>query len=233
LNTSLRPVKRNATRRTGVPAMYDRLERLLPSLHNATDDILQLLPSPTKVMKIRDQKQALADFKSVTLALQSNTMSLKDSEALFVSITRSYPMFDFGSYIGLGANIVHAKDLESALIKIQVKTEDSLSFPEQRAVERLLIHASQPVEGKNDVELSFAERELKRQRQAELKSSTRCIDTRFVLPTSNLAERLFSQAKRVYNPHRRSLHPRTLQALLSLNQNRSLWNLPIFAKIVN
>jgi hypothetical protein len=77
--------------------MYDRLERLLPTLHNATDDILQLLPSPTKVMKIRDQKQALADFKSVTLALQSNTMSLKDSEALFVSITRSYPMFDFGS----------------------------------------------------------------------------------------------------------------------------------------
>jgi hypothetical protein len=74
---------------------------------------------------------------------------------------------------------------------------------------------------------------LKRQRQAEQKSSTRFIDTRFVLPTSNLAERLFSLAKRVYNPHRRNLHPRTLQALLSLNQNRSVWNLPMFAKIDN
>jgi hypothetical protein len=46
-------------------------------------------------------------------------------------------------------------------------------------------------------------------------------------------ERLFPMAKRVYNPHRRGLHPKTVQALLFLNQNMSLGSLPLLAKIVN
>jgi hypothetical protein len=119
LMTSLRQVKRNVTRWTGVPELFDRLERLLPSLQNANEEVVHLLPTSAQVLTIRDHKQALADFKSVTLVLQSPNMSLKDSNALFDLITKSYIVFNFHSYLGLGASIVHIKDLESALIKIQ------------------------------------------------------------------------------------------------------------------
>jgi hypothetical protein len=69
--------------------MFDRLERLLQSMQNANEEVVHLLTIPAFVLKIRDHKQTLADFKSVTLALQSPNMSLKDSNALFDSITKS------------------------------------------------------------------------------------------------------------------------------------------------
>ena len=37
----------------------------------------------------------------------------------------------------------------------------------------------------------------------------------------------------MFNPHRRSLHTKTLEALLFLNQNRELWNVAMVAVIVN
>jgi hypothetical protein len=90
----------------------------------------------------------------------------------------------------------------SVLIKMKLKTEDALSVAEQeqRSVKWSLKHAShEPEEGKKkDIQLSFAERELKRQRLAKQKSSTRYIDTTRVTDFKS-DERLFSMAKRVYN----------------------------------
>ena len=37
----------------------------------------------------------------------------------------------------------------------------------------------------------------------------------------------------MFIPHRRSLHTKTLEALLFLNQNRALWNVAMVAVIVN
>jgi hypothetical protein len=176
LMTSLRQVKRNVTRWTGVPELFDRLERLLPSLQNANEEVVHLLPISAQVL---DHKQVLADFKSVTLALQSPNMSLKDSNALFDLITKSYTVFNFHSYLGLGALIVHTKDLEAALIKIQSKEKDTLSVSGYRTTERLLLPTSHQQEEEKDDGLSFAERELKRQRQVENESLSRYIDTRF------------------------------------------------------
>jgi hypothetical protein len=62
---------------TGVPEMFDRLERLLLSLQNANEEVVHLLPTSAQVLLIRDHKQALADFKSVTLALPSPKMFIE------------------------------------------------------------------------------------------------------------------------------------------------------------
>jgi hypothetical protein len=59
------------------------------------------------------------------------------------------------------------------------------------------------------------------------------IDTRFLVPTFNHVERLFSMSKRVFSTKRRSLLPRTLEALLFLKQNRSLWNSSLVSSIIN
>jgi hypothetical protein len=74
---------------------------------------------------------------------------------------------------------VHIKDLESVLIKIQSKKEDTLSVSGYRTMERLLPPTSHQQEEEKDDDLSFAERELKSQRQVENESLSRYIDTRF------------------------------------------------------
>jgi hypothetical protein len=75
LMTSLRPVKRNETRWTGVPDMFQRFERLLPNLNSANEDkIMDLIPNAEQKKNIRERKQALADFKSVTIVLQALNM---------------------------------------------------------------------------------------------------------------------------------------------------------------
>ena len=85
----------------------------------------------------------------------------------------------------------------------------------------------------DDAQLSFAERALKRQRVKDSAEGIKYINTRFLLPTSCVVERLFSQAKQVFSPHRRRLNTKTLEALLFLNQNRMLWNLALVAAVVN
>jgi hypothetical protein len=85
-------------------------------------------------------------------------MSLEDSNARLDSITKSYTVFNFHSYLGLGASIVHIKDLESALIKIQSKKEDILSVSGYWIMERLLLPTSHQQEEEKDDDLSFAER---------------------------------------------------------------------------
>jgi hypothetical protein len=135
--------------------------------------------------------------------------------------------------------------LETAILKIQSNKEDTLTDLEKGAVEPLLLRPtlmSQDADNigggsaageHNDAQLSFAERALKRQRVQDKTEGSKYVNTRFLLPTSCVVERLFSQAKRVFSPHRRRLNTKTLEALLFLNQNRELWNLSTVALVVN
>jgi hypothetical protein len=231
LMTSLRPIKRNVTRWTGVPDMFQRFERISPHLDLNNDEINELIPTGVQKRNIRDTKQALSDFKSVTISLQRNDMTIKECDVLFRSIIETYPEFNFAKYIGPNADIVHSVHLENAVLKLQAGKEDLLTNDEKKTITKLLLNYDQ--EALDEEDLSFAERVLKRQRKEEKKSTSKYIDTTFLLPTSCVVERLFSMAKRVFNLHRRSMTPKTLEALLFLNQNRSLWNMATIASIVN
>ena len=85
LSTPLRPVRRNITRWLGVVNMFERMERLLPSLLN----------------NIRNHQQALSNFKSVTLKLESGKTTLIESHTLFQTIIDEFPNFDFQKYLGV------------------------------------------------------------------------------------------------------------------------------------
>ncbi|KAI2505641.1 hypothetical protein MHU86_8789 [Fragilaria crotonensis] len=94
--------------------MFQRFERLLPKLNSANqdDEVLDLIPNADQKRNIREQKQALADIKSVTIALQRmDIMSMKESDVLFRSIIDAYP----DAYLGSDADIIHNKALERCL----------------------------------------------------------------------------------------------------------------------
>jgi hypothetical protein len=201
---------------------------------------MDLVPSAAQNKNIRERKQALADFKSVTIALQRHDMSIKESDVLFRSIIDAYKDFNFEGYLGTDSDIGHYKQSETAILKIQSNKEDTLTDLEKGAVKQLLrpsllLEDDTIAEGSSDHDagLSFAERALKRQRVQDKTEGSKYINTRFLLPTSCVVERLFSLAKRAFSPHRRRLSTKTLEALLFLNQNRQLWNLSTVALVVN
>ena len=97
--TPLRPVRRNVTRWLGVIKMFERYEKLQPSLHVSSQAIAEFVPTVSEQMNIKKYQQPLADFKAVTLTLQSQTMTMADSEELFQTIIAEYPDFNFGSML--------------------------------------------------------------------------------------------------------------------------------------
>ena len=72
-----------------------------------------------------------------------------------------------------------------------------------------------------DVERSILEEVLHASKKQKLDG--KYIDLRFIIPTSNCIERLFSMAKYVYTPHRQKMFPTNLEAVLFLRVNNALW----------
>ena len=70
---------------------------------------------------------------------------------------------------------------------------------------------------------TLAERALKRRRLESAHSVY--LDLRFLLPTSNCCERLFSIAGHALSPRRRGMLPGNFENLIYLNQNREFWGI--------
>lgn len=88
----------------------------------------------------------------------------------------------------------------------------------ERAAVRL--HTSAPsADDESDDDLGFAERALKRARRAEQTTHYELVNT--VVPTSNVAERLFSVARAMIGLNRYSVTPVLVQALLILKTNHT------------
>jgi hypothetical protein len=233
LSTHLRPVKRNKTRWTGAANMFRRYERILKDINvaDASPEVLELLPSPAENHNIRSQIHALENLVSVTVTQQHRDTTLSNSNFLYRTIIAEHPDAEsFQQYLLPTSPIVHCPTFENAIVKIQEKKEGDLTEEEAESVACLLRDgAAAPV-----FEGSFAERMLKRQRvEVEATGTSMYVNTNFLLPTSNEVERLFSQAKRVFSPHRTRMDPSTLEALLFLNQNRNLFNVKTVALVMN
>ena len=77
-------------------------------------------------------------FRSITIAIQSEEISISTTNLFFQKLISEIPDFPFKDYIGVDARIVHSKDFENAIIKIQEKNELQLTNLETIAVEKLL-----------------------------------------------------------------------------------------------
>jgi hypothetical protein len=107
-------------------------------------------------------------------------------------------------------------------MRIQAGSEHHLLQEEQDVDQRLLCPNGPGIASGDDKDLT--QRTVKRRRMQDSSVSS-SIDTRFLIPTSNHVERLFSMSKRIFSTKRGRLLPRTLEALVFLKQNRMLWNM--------
>ncbi|KAH9069274.1 hypothetical protein Ae201684P_004962 [Aphanomyces euteiches] len=95
-----------------------------------------------------------------------------------------------------------------------------LNESERRSVERLKIDAVAP----NEVPIDrpcLAERAKKRMKKTG--DDKQFMDCRFIRPTSNICERLFSMAKLALTDRRRAMHPQTFEQQVFLKVNMAYW----------
>lgn len=132
--------------------------------------------------------------------------------------------------------IVENPAFEAAIIKVQNKDEDTLITSERCAIMHLKL------QNKNDnnlecfqsqTTLSFAQRALKKMKIAQSQNKTSYIELRFILPNTNVCERIFSVAGHAMSDRRKRILPSNFECQLFLNFNHRLWGLKEISEIVH
>lgn len=117
---------------------------------------------------------------------------------------------------------------ESAIVKIQDRRVESLTEEEKRAVSLLKTRNSVPIIP-NGANLSFAEQALKK-RRIGTENGALYMDTHFLLPTSNICERLFSKAGHALSDRRGRIMPSNFEEQIFLHVNSDLWGISDVSK---
>ena len=122
--------------------------------------------------------------------------------------------------------LVRYPDFDSAVVKVLNGVEDHLTHSEADSIRRFLKPAP---EGEAVVDtqdaLSYADRILSSKRRKVSDKSSRYESLSCVLPTSNIAERLFSTAKNILTDSRKHMHPSNFEMIIFLRANKTYWNL--------
>ena len=73
--------------------------------------------------------------------------------------------------------------------------------------------------------LSFVERALKKRRLSVTKLNAQYLDTRFIVPHSNMCERFFSKAGYTMSDRRKLIQPANFEEQLFLHTNSGYWGI--------
>lgn len=164
-------------------------------------------------------------------------MTIKDAQELFDLIVLSCSHFNFSKYLSIDSECIYNKFLEAVVVKLQCNRLDLLIDFQKRSITKLLLlikNIGHGEEEERESKTCFAHLALKWGRMEEEKfESSKYINTRFTLLTPYVKERLFSMSSRVSHPYRRTYIQKHCTPSISLNQNKSVWNLPFLAHVVN
>lgn len=187
------------------------MREFLPQLES--DDIDELL--------LPSSKNLHADaLESVTEVLQIDDATVSDACALFDAVIRKYP--DTTNRLSSYADIVQCPNFESAIVKTQRNNSGALS-PEEAIHVDLLLQEEERQGVFEEEDLSFKLRALKQKRCSDVENVNKYIDTRFILPFSNICERPFSMAGIALLDRRKRFNYPNLEEQLFLHFNNDLW----------
>ncbi|GMF12480.1 unnamed protein product [Phytophthora lilii] len=150
----------------------------------------------------------------------------------FDHVMKHYPETE--AQLATTSSLVKFPEFENGIVKVLASKEQSLTRAERTAVSKLLKSGTSPSEEVRQEtpipkKRSFAEAALAEENATAPQNQ---VDLRWIPPTSNDVERLFSRAGVVYSRIRRSLNPMTLETVMFLQYNRSLWDSSCVAQAV-
>jgi hypothetical protein len=227
-NTHLAPSKRNVTRWSST---FNMLRRFFVIRKFIPQCLFDFIPAPGDEKKLEILLKDMENIESVSKALQSDTISFAEARRLLDELVKDYPVL--ASHIEPYSSVVKHPELEIAIVVVMNGKEELLSTTQKILLQPYL--KTQELEIQNlqvDENLSYAEKVLKKRKLEgscfKLTTSKYLNFTECVIPTSNVVERLFSQAKLVSTDTRKKLLPRTLESIMFLKYNRSFWSAQMF-----
>ena len=117
--------------------------------------------------------------------------------------------------------IVKNKEFENVIVKLQTDSVSVLNDDEKPFAQRFAIDPIAIASTSTELDAVEIARQEKKRRKIESSSSYRPV--RHVLPTSNIVERLFSQAKLIMTDQRKHMSPDNLDTLSFLKYNKCRW----------
>lgn len=184
----------------------------------------EFMPSHRENKSIETFCNLCKDLDSVTKMLQRDDMTLVKVRSLFDGVIEKFPSTK--KWLEYDSQIVQDSCFELGIVKIQEERYDDLTN-EEKEVTEILENKENPSDENpshsEQTKLSFAEQFLKN-RKFSVEHSL-YIDTRFVLPTTNLVERLFSKAGHSLSSRRESLSPGRFEMQMFTYVNSGLWDI--------
>jgi len=229
----LRAVTDCPTRWSSTVEMLRRYSELRDILENIDDDELEkLLLNGRENRQIEKLCGMLFKLDSVTKALQNDGTSCADVRILFDEVIKDFP--ETSARLSSSAKIVHQQEFESAIVKLQDKKMELLTTEEKKSIEHLKCKDSEIITENNSVDsLSYAEQALKKRKINHEKAGSCYMDTRYIVPTSNMCERLFSKTGYALSDRRGNILPSNFEEQIFLHANSSFWNVEDVNKIAH
>ncbi|KAG7342369.1 nucleotide-sugar transporter [Nitzschia inconspicua] len=187
-----------------------------------------MMPNHSQKLTIDLLMSILTDLQSVTKALQAENRTVLDVRDLFDEVIKTYPQTK--NRLGENASIIHDNVFEIAVQKILKGSEEELTPDESMKVTGLRNETS-PMEGETktgeerdaDAGLSLAEKALS---DDVLCPQRLLMNLHFiVVPTSNMCERLFSEAGYGLNTRRMRTLPSNFETQMFLRTNKTFCGL--------
>ncbi len=130
------------------------------------------------------------------------------------------------------SQIVKDPDFESGIVKILDGEISKLTNEEIQATEKLRFQSLSATSNECDDGLSLADRAMNK-RKVSVPTNSSYMDIRFLLPTSNICEHLFSIAGYSLTDRSKAISPLNFGQQLFLQANKALWTIEDVNKIVN
>lgn len=197
-------------------------------------DVLELVLTAAEVDLLTELCQILKSCTEVSVFLQNlctRKVGVDVVRATFDELIKEHPSME--KHLSKDARIVHDKHFENAVVKVLRHDEKSLTAAEKSAISIFLLDplTAAAAGDRGDRGSILARALVENSRKVARKSLYRPMT--HVCSTSNIVERLFSRAKLVSSPQRRSMDPSTLEGLLILRVNNDLWDEYLIQDVIN
>jgi hypothetical protein len=230
-------LKPNETRWSSTYSSLKRFIEFYPFITSCKfgRDVLLMVPDAAELKLLEELVEKLKVCNEVSVFLQQDDPSKVGLDIVrdtFDKLIAEFP--SMARHLDKNAAIVHDKSFENAVVKVLRGKENTLTGPEKEAISIFRMDVDVSVnyeEEEEEVEMSFMTTIISAHKSKVAKKSNYRAMTH-ICATSNAVERLFSRAKLVITSQRGSMDPSTLETILLLRDNKSLWDVYLVQDII-
>lgn len=211
---------------------YLKMREVIEKMEDPDNQIEFALPTREQQLQIKLLASELNTIRLVTTLMQDANVDLSKCRFFFDELRESFAALD--DDLRPNSSHVMNPNFESAIVKIirgefgslsQAESYEARIFKKPRTV---LIEDAAAGTASMQPPPTLEERihniAAKQPRLNQSGADGEYIDLTWIPSTSYIVERLFSKAKYILTDHRASMHPKTLESILMLKENRSLWS---------